>query len=37
MSRSSFFGLAISTLVGMSYKDMISVRLPRSKVLRTDE
>ena len=37
MSRSSFFGLAISALTGMSYKDMINVRMPRSKVHRTDE
>jgi len=38
MSRSSFFGLAISSLVGnRSYADLTSVTMPRSKIHRTDE
>jgi predicted RNase H-like HicB family nuclease len=32
MSRSSFFGLAISSLIGWSYKDMTSLTAPRSKI-----
>ena len=32
MSRSSFFGLAISAMIGWSYSDMTSLRMPRSKV-----
>jgi predicted RNase H-like HicB family nuclease len=30
MSRSSFFGLAISSLIGWSYRDMTSLAAPRS-------
>lgn len=36
MSRSSFFGLAISSLIGWSYKDMTSLTAPRS-IIQTGE
>ncbi len=32
MSRSSFFGLAISSLIGWSFSERISLQLPRSKI-----
>ena len=32
MSRSSFFGLAISSLMGWSFKDKTSLTMPRSKI-----
>jgi predicted RNase H-like HicB family nuclease len=35
MSRSSFFGLAISRLTGWSYNEAVSLTLPRSKIHRT--
>jgi predicted RNase H-like HicB family nuclease len=37
MSRSSFFGLAISSLIGLSLADKVSLTKPRSKIHRTDE
>lgn len=38
MSRSSFFGLAISSLIGeRSYAGLTSLTMPRSKIHRTDE
>jgi predicted RNase H-like HicB family nuclease len=32
MSRSSLFGLAISSLIGLSFKEKTSLALPRSKI-----
>jgi len=32
MSRSSLFGLAISSLVGLSFKEKTSLTMPRSKI-----
>ena len=37
MSRSSFFGLAISALVGWSHKDIANLRMPRSRARQTSE
>lgn len=37
MSRSSFFGLAITSLVGISYADLTSLSAPRSKIFRSDK
>jgi predicted RNase H-like HicB family nuclease len=36
MSRSSFFGLAISSIIGLSFKDRISLAAPRS-IIQTGE
>jgi predicted RNase H-like HicB family nuclease len=32
MSRSSFFGLAVSSLIGWSFAEMTSLKMPRSKI-----